>query len=187
MKKKMKDSLHFTILYAILFAVSYSKCTKLSEFCFQKGMDQKCSGDYGYSCGPGLCTLNRLSCQSIKIWSLLINQYKTEKEHTKALNYYEYFVVNIQECPVSVTKVMVNNDTCLNSEKCKKIIRIPFRLTSSKYNITRMVECKCIGQYSFACGKQFCALNESACGSLNGLSPKKALDIGVKVCQNRNF
>ena len=183
----MKYSLYITILFVVLSAAPYLKCTKLSDFCFQKIVDQKCSGNYGFSCSPGLCTVTRFSCHSIKIWSLILTQYKTEKAYKKASAYYELFIVSIQECPEFVPKVWSTNDACLNSQKCISNIRLPFRLSSSKFNLTKLAQCTCNGKLSFTCGKPFCALDKSACNGLKDISPVKAFDIGVKVCQNKNF
>ena len=170
----MIKRLAFLILILFLKLI---QCIKVDNFCYQISINNeiiKCQENvrYNYDCGQGLCSIDRYSCQSIKLFSTVKDLQRNEKSYNFFQNNFEAFVKIIKDCPDPPEYKWSSNDVCMKTENCFK---------AYGYGIWSILmkpdECKCMGKYKYKCNINLCALNKKACDHL-----KHKKDFVVKKC-----
>ena len=103
---------------------------------------------------------------------MVVDKLKNKKADTA----FQLFVISVKKClPWS------QNEVCLNNAHCHYKVNIPHRfMTSNHVTYLNRIKCKCVGKYSYICGKnqKYCATNKGACDRLNTTSTK------IKKCKN---
>lgn len=175
MKIKLEEKKFMFIKIIFLFFVSIKliECIKMTDFCFHDIFQNKIikckeTKNYNYECGQGICSIDRYSCQSLKLFSKVKDTQKSEKNYRFFENYYEKFLSQIKDCPKTPLKYKLNsNDLCLNARDCFQAIRL---LWSS---IIKKGECKCKGKYDYKCDSDYCASDKQACDHLKQIVRSK--------------
>ena len=158
------------IFIYIFIIVSFVESTilKNDDLCYPKEEKElKCYDKYSFVCGDFLCAKNQYICHLLSLFSGL------QGEHRKN---YESFMTKIKKCPEPPKYKWNKNDVCLNTKNCVK--PSIHRLWSTKI---KLVECECIGKFSFKCNSDYCGLDKKACDGLN----KKKIS-GIKNCDHNN-
>jgi hypothetical protein len=154
----------FIFLILIQFVINIR--IQQSDYCFDSTL---CSKEYHYKCSEYLCSKNELSCKGLKLWVLIKNHKKNEKDDTA----FEKFFKTIKKC-----QNWNLNDICLNNAVCyqKKLLPERFWLIG-KVSIRKQIKCKCSGKYSYKCAKDknYCSIDEGACQRLN-------TEVDIKNC-----
>jgi len=109
----MIKRLAFLILILFLKLI---QCIKVDNFCYQISINNeiiKCQENvrYNYDCGQGLCSIDRYSCQSIKLFSTVKDLQRNEKS-------YNFFQNNFCKC-MGKYRYKCNSNLCaLNKKAC---------------------------------------------------------------------
>ena len=165
------------IIFILILSIKLIQCIKVTDFCFQISVNNeeiKCKEHYkyNYDCGKGLCSINRYSCQSIKLFSALNDFPRNEKSYLFFLNNFEKFIRIIKGCTKPLKYKWNSNDVCMNTNDCFK---------AHGYGIWSILmkpdECNCTGKYKYKCNSNLCALNKKACDHL-----KHKKDFVIKKC-----
>lgn len=106
------------VIILLVQFICANKIIKQSDFCFGK----ECTGEYNYTCTEGFCSKDRLSCQELKLWSIISSHIRNERAD-RAL---DLFLRLIQDCPSWNPKYV-----CLNSAICYSDVQIPHRLMNT--------------------------------------------------------
>jgi hypothetical protein len=157
------------ILILLFFIFSFVESTnlKIDDLCYPKEEKElKCYGSYSFACGDFICTKNQYICHVLSLFSGL------KGEHRKN---YESFMIKIKKCPEPPKYKWNKNNVCLNTKKCLKT-----SIYRSWFTKTKLVECECIGKFSFKCNSDYCGLDKKACDGLN----KKKIS-GIKNCDHK--
>lgn len=161
----------FILLIVIQFASN--KRIQPIDYCFDlKG----CSKQYHYKCSENLCSKNKLSCQSLKLWGVKVDRF----ENVNAFKAFEKFFQSIRECPKWNL-----SDVCLNNGVCFKNILQPHRQwLIGKISIKKKTKCECNGKYSYTCENDlikdwnYCSIDKGACLRMN------STELAIKECDN---
>jgi hypothetical protein len=164
------------IICILILSIQLIQCIKVTDFCFQISINnevKKCpeNNKCNYDCGKGLCSINRYSCQSIKLFSVVKDFQRNEKSYLFFLNNFESFVREIKDCPEPPKYEWNPNDVCLNTKDC---MNTTIRIWS---NLLKPSECKCKGKYNHKCNSDYCASDKRACDYL-----KKIIRSKIKKC-----
>lgn len=184
----------FLVLTTII-SLNLASCIKPDEFCYlieecdesdqlmikKKSCPKpKCHGSLKFKCGTQLCTKDRLSCQKLLMWSILIGQMRDPQSIETQMTNFQIFSTRIENCPFYEWKP---SDVCVNLSKCAYKPQI-WSLSFMKVN---MAECPCKSNsvYNFKCKSGFCAVDEIACDGLlmNKIEKKNSASLtGIKRC-----
>ncbi len=155
------------IVILLLIQFVTNKSINFKDYCFDSN---GCSKEYHYRCSENLCSKNKLSCQGLKLWRLIIDRFQSEN----AFRTLEKFFQSIKECPKWNT-----NDVCLNNAVCTQYSLPSKKLWSTgKVSIKIQSRCKCPVKYNYICDEKYCAIDEGACLKLN--TNRK----NIKKCNN---
>lgn len=182
--------------FIIIFSLSINliNSIRIEDFCFQseecqsKYCKQECEGQLSHQCGYGLCSNIRHSCQSIKLWSILTINAKTDVVTTS----YQNFILGINNCPQKIKYQLKSNDFCISGTKCYYKQKLPFRLVNRRVEVFKYSECKCLGKHKFKCERNICAKDRDACNVLwlydqiNEPFKIRINSTGLKKCLNFN-
>jgi hypothetical protein len=164
------------IIFLFFVSIKLIECIKVTDFCFHDIFQNKIikckeTKNYKYECGQGICSIDRYSCQSMKLFSTIKDTQKIEKNYRFLENYYETFLSQIKDCPTPPKYKWNSNDVCLNAKDCLKttLWRIWSTLLTS--------QCKCKGKYDYKCNSDYCASNKQACNHLKQIVRSK-----IKKC-----
>jgi hypothetical protein len=165
------------IIFLFFISIKLIECIRMTDFCFQDIIENKIikcqeTKNFSYECGQGICSIDRYSCQSMKLFSKVKDTQKNEKNYRYFENYYDTFLNQIKDCPAPPKYKWNSNDVCLNARDCFHTIRL---LWSS---IIKKGECKCKGnKYNYKCNSDYCASNKQACDHLKQIIRSK-----IKKC-----
>ena len=164
------------IIFIFILSIKLFQSIKVTDFCYQISIEKeviKCKENkkYSYQCFEGLCSINRYSCQSIKLFSAVKDFQRNEKSYLFFLNNFESFVREIKDCPEPPKYEWNPNDVCLNTKDC---MNTTIRIWS---NLLKPSECKCKGKYNHKCNSDYCASDKRACDYL-----KKIIRSKIKKC-----
>lgn len=173
----MKWKIQF-LVFSLMMAIN--SCVNLDEFCSKP--KNKCPKELKYECLADLCSKNRMSCHSIKMWRLVGNNIRDNDVHERFRNEFQEFAHKIANCSKNNQRWQTS-DVCLNGLDCWHEVRLPYRLVRK---VNKIVECKCIGDYGFRCDQNFCAKNKAGCEGMTTKSRIGAFLIGIVDCNN-NF
>ena len=152
----MKPAIFLFFLFLIHAVIT--KKIQQSDYCFDS---IACSKEFNYQCMGNLCSKSKLTCKSFESWYFIkrhINILKIDKSFKK-------FSKSIKNCPK-----WNPNDVCINSGICYKNTLLPHRQwLIGKVSIRKEIKCKCIGKYSYSCGKdqKYCSADKGACQRMN--------------------
>lgn len=167
--------------FILLFQVSSLLCITSNDVCVlpDKNSNQMtqtcketfCHSERSFECGEEFCSKDKDSC------ILFLNSLKQNSENQKNRNFLSLF-------KKSGGETWESNGVCLNGEHCYSRKMIPLR-SRTTIKVLKRIECPCLGYYSFQCGKDFCALDESACEMFNANSRQTEIEtINIKKCGN---
>ena len=133
-------------IFFLLIQLAVNIKIRPHDYCYPLQSTQACSTAYSHACSADICSKDKLGCQSFKLWAIITNQLKNERAD-RAL---EKFIFSIKQCPAWNAQ-----DVCLNNVICYYEFKIPYmlRLSARIAPIRKPTKCKCIGKYSYACGK----------------------------------
>lgn len=162
------------ILSLLLGLTYYVDCLKPEEYCYineiceqtedgqrvkKSCQKAKCHGELSYKCGHELCARNRLNCQQIHMWSILIGQMKDNFKIEFHMRNFEIFSTRIENCALYEWKP---SDVCINQTKCAYKPQI----WSLSFMKVVLGECPCKVEYPYKCGNGFCAIDKHGCEGL---------------------
>jgi len=154
------------IIFIFILSIKLFQSIKVTDFCYQISIEKeviKCKENkrYNYQCFEGLCSVNRYSCQSIKLFSAVKDFQKIENHYLFFKNQYESFMKKIKDCTKPLKYKWNSNDVCMNTNDCFK---------AHGYGIWSILmkpsECKCKGKYNHKCNSGYCASDKRACDYL---------------------
>jgi hypothetical protein len=151
------------IIFFLLIQFVLNKRIQESNYCFDS---KGCSKEYHFKCSGNVCSKNKLSCQSLKLWAIAKNHINTEKANRT----FGIFFQMIKMCPK-----WNPNDVCLNNAVCHQNTLLPHRMwLIGKISIIKETKCKCIEKYIYTCGKdqKYCSIDEGGCQRMNASEPK---------------
>jgi hypothetical protein len=155
------------IFFYLFIIVSFIKCKnlKIDDLCYPKEEKElKCYGNYNFFCSDFICSKSQYTCHVLSLFSGLTG------EHRKN---YELFMRKIKKCPEPPK--WSKNNVCLNAKNCLKTSI--HRLWST--NI-KLIECECVGNYSFKCNSNYCGLDKQACDGITKINI-----VGIKNCDQK--
>ena len=81
------------IIFLFFISIKLIECIKVTDFCFHNIFENKIikcqeTKNFKYECGQGICSIDRYSCQSIKLFSAVKDTQKMEKSYHYFENYY---------------------------------------------------------------------------------------------------
>ena len=148
---------------------SYDPYKKYKTFC----ENSPCSGAYKTNCGLNYCSFNEESCEYFQNYKILVNLIQIYDKS----NQYSRILDNIEACPIK--KYVWNpNHACAKSKVCTKKILILMR--SGLIRFHKMSSCNCGANCTYACGKDFCTINQKSCNQIMG--KEVALSKEIKPC-----
>ena len=161
------------IVLLIIFSLNFLQSLKVTDFCNQiiNKTINKCeqnTSKHKYNCDMGLCSLDRNSCQSMKLFSTAKDTQKDEKMYLFIQNNFIAFTNLIKKCHAKPAKSAASakykwnaGDFCLNTKEC-------FRPSIHRlWSIQMPIKCNCTGKYSHKCNHDYCSLNKHACHGFN--------------------
>lgn len=172
--------------------ISEKKCKSLHDLITNEYKlhceEVKCQGKLNYQCDMDHCTISKEICDEfLKLKTtrntLLIEDFERPNRR------YQMYIRVVRKCTPQLLGEHENDwnssDVCINGEECFYRKIIPMRSRTS-VKVMKRVECPCIGNYSYFCGKDFCSLNRHACEGLNVrfFTKTKAQELGIKQCEN---
>ena len=165
------------IIFLFFVSIKLIECIKVTDFCFHDIFQNKIikckeTKNYKYECGQGICSIDRYSCQSLKLFSKVKHTQRKENEYIFFQNQYETFVKQIKNCPESPKYKWNLNDVCLNTKDCLQTTF--WRIWST---LLKPGECKCKEKYNYKCNRDYCASDKRACDYL-----KQTKKFRIKKC-----
>jgi hypothetical protein len=120
----------------------------------------KCHGNQSFKCNRIYCTKDAKSC--IDFYNLNRQSYSMVRLPQNN-NRHSLFLSKIKSCALKEYKLK-QQDVCMVGKKCTlfRSENTKHYRASSKIQIT----CPCMGKYNFHCGKNYCTINDIACGQL---------------------
>jgi hypothetical protein len=154
------------IIFIFILSIKLFQSIKVTDFCYQISIDKeviKCkeNNEYNYQCFEGLCTVDRYSCQSFKLFSTVKDIQRTEKSRDFFKNQYQLFLGKIKDCPEPPKYEWTTNDVCFNTKDC---LQTKFWRIWSTF--LKLGECKCTGGYNHKCNSDYCASDKRGCDHL---------------------
>jgi hypothetical protein len=152
----------------------------------------KCQSNYSYHCANTTkCSRSKKECDEYFEMNKIFNTdsyirhafaYIWQSSEKRRKNFAKNFNATMSKVKYCRNDTFKPSDICLNKRNCFKL----------KLNVTfTRVECLCIGNFSFKCGKNYCARNKTSCKSYQNkykiLSRLGSTSIGVKPCKNSIF
>jgi hypothetical protein len=165
------------IIFIFILSIKLFQSIKVTDFCYQISIEKeviKCKENkkYSYQCFEGLCSINRYSCQSIKLFSTVKDIQRIEMSYHFFKNQYESFLNKIKDCTKPSKYKWNSNDVCLNTKDCLQTTF--WRIWST---LLKPGECRCKEKYNYKCNSDYCASDKRACSYL-----KKNLKAKIKNC-----
>ena len=179
------------LLATLFFNICLIQCFQPTDLCFTK--NNQCLNEYKYKCDTETCAKDKMNCEKYdSLTSLLTCSLckilKSSMYETQMLKLI-HFIRIIKECPINENKWTIN-DVCITATDCFKIKHAPYSFNNG-IKIFKKVDCKCKGNYTYNCGRQYCSMDKDVCDSLsltNTLNSKsKAILLGIKQCGNREI
>ena len=168
-KNEFMRHLKMNILQIVIFGIFLiqnikSHSIKPTDFCLHTEPCQ--SGHYSLQCALNLCSKDKLSCQSLKLWNLINSNSKNENSKQSI----QKFTNSISECPLHHQYKWTKSEVCAFKNKLCSSSGSNFPFKSSDRLILQMktIKCKCAGKYAFTCGdlNGFCAKDKKGCDGL---------------------
>lgn len=178
----------------------YGACLKPTDLCFNE--ENKCRGYYDsnynykiicdtavcdqlkqFHCGLDYCSTNKSTCDEFLNLRFLIKSMTRLNLDKSRMQKYSGFFDTISKCASTSEYVLKPNEICLNGVNCYSKQKLPLRYDNVQ--VIKKIDCVCTGDYSYQCGKDFCALNKFACNALRQL--KELNDMAEFIsCNNSN-
>lgn len=142
----------------------------------------KCNGKQTVTCGKNHCATDQESCSfflNLSKITLLRVLLQPGLFHVELGNY-NTFMSKIETC-LHDPYTWSASDVCINGAECFTTQIYPFGRDFVR--LAKRIDCTCEDEYSFTCGKEFCAMHRYGC---EGLLVKNSTVNAIKQCDHKN-
>lgn len=175
------------LLITLISLTNLSHCLYSSDLCFK---NKTCQGDYHYQCSMNICAKTKKFCSKYNLFKEFkecsLCKIMKPNVYEKEMRKLTQFIQKINTCP-SQTGAFKSTDVCLNEQGCFEVKLVSLRFNKG-VKFSRECDCKCPGNFSFKCGKAYCAKDAYSCEKIeletNKFS-KNETSFVIKKCGNK--
>ena len=152
---------------------------------YQTKCEILCQGKYNFACGTDRCAVSKAVCDEHQTILHTLSIFFTSVKYRAEKEKYIIFNQTVKRCP-TLAYSWQPNDVCLNGVSCYQRKEIPMR-NDNIYSLKK-IDCPCKGDFSYRCGKGYCAVHNKACEGFFLrdviISKVEAASLGIKGCGN---
>ena len=136
--------------------------------------DTDCHSKHSYKCAENICSINKKECDDYIDFAHYTSMVAKDNKYNHVflrqntyVDKFKLFHKKIQICAEKI-HILQPNDFCKNAFNCLHRQEVfsklsTFRFRSSKKYTLKKIDCPCRGNFSYHCGKEFCAVHKTAC------------------------